>query len=161
MNSIRSKYRKKKRMRERVLSVLTLLVLLVQTVLTPVTQYASANSAGVRLSFDASSPALVGDILTATLTDSGEDSGVLTFSVPTGLSIKQIIEGQDNIDISNQNAQSLSFTWKEGSNHVVKVQVSADAAGNYKPQLTSQNGGTQSVEIQVTAQEPEGFEMQL
>ncbi|WP_187393444.1 Cna B-type domain-containing protein [Bacillus sp. E214] len=142
----------KKRTRKRAFSILTLLFLLVQTILTPVTQYVNADSTTVGISFDNPS-AQEGDMLTATLTDSGEDSGTLTFSIPTGLSIKEFTEGQDNIEISNKDAQSLSFTWKEESNQVVKVQVSADTAGDYMPQLTSQNGGTQSVAIQVTSPE--------
>ena len=144
----------KKRTRKRAFSILTLLFLVVQIVLTPVAQYVNAESVTLEISFD-NPTAQEGDILIATLTDSGGDSATLTFSVPTGLSIKEFTEGQDNIDISNKDAQSLSFTWKEESDQVVKVQVSADAAGDYMPQLTSQNEGTQSVAIQVTVQEPE------
>ncbi|TPF71572.1 DUF11 domain-containing protein, partial [Bacillus sp. D12] len=154
MRSTRSRYYMKKRTRKRVFSILTLLFLLVQTILTPVAQYVSADSTTVGLSFNDSS-VLEGDILTATLTDSGEDSGPLTFSVPSGLSIKEITEGQGNIDISNKGTQSLNFSWKEDSNQVVKVQVSADKADNYIPQLTSQNGGAQAAAIQVTTLEPE------
>ncbi|WP_462405441.1 SpaA isopeptide-forming pilin-related protein [Gracilibacillus sp. Marseille-QA3620] len=142
----------KKSWQKRAFSILTLVFLLVQTVLSPVAQYVSAENTNVALSFN-QTEALEGDTLTATLSDIGEDSGKLTFTVDGGLSIKGIADGQGNIDIAAQQDKTLSFTWKEGSNKTIKVNVAANEKGSSTATLTSENGGTSSVAIQVTAQE--------
>ena len=101
MKTSRTKTYKKKRWQKRAFSILTLVFLLVQTVLSPVAQYVSAENTNVALSFN-QTEALEGDTLTATLSDIGEDSGKLTFTVDGGLSIKGIADGQGNIDIAAQ-----------------------------------------------------------
>jgi hypothetical protein len=152
MNMSRTKTYKKKRQRKRVFSILTLIFLLVQTILTPIAQYVNAEGASVNLSFN-QTEAQEGDTLTATLTDTGEDSGMLTFTVNGGLSIEGIAGGQENVDIATQQDQTMSFTWKEGSSKTLKVNVAADEAGSGTAILTSENGGTSSAAVQITAQE--------
>ncbi|WP_269431776.1 MSCRAMM family protein, partial [Bacillus sp. FJAT-27916] len=152
MKTSRTKTYKKKSWQKRAFSILTLVFLLVQTVLSPVAQYVSAENTNVALSFN-QTEALEGDTLTATLSDIGEDSGKLTFTVDGGLSIKGIADGQGNIDIVAQQDKTLSFTWKEGSSKTLKVNVAANEKGSSTATLTSENGGTSSVAIQITAQE--------
>ena len=140
----------KKRQQKRAFSILTLIVLLVQTLLTPYAQYVSADGGSVSVKFN-HDEVQVGDALTATIIGTEEDAGLLKLAVNDCLSIKGIAEGHENVGNVDQQAQTLSFTWNEGSNKTLTVNLAANEAGSGTANITSENGGHSSATVQINA----------
>ncbi|MBD3108537.1 hypothetical protein IEO70_09165, partial [Bacillus sp. AGMB 02131] len=138
----------------KMMSIITLLCLMVQTFLSPISQYVNAQGTVLGLSLSAAS-VNESEVFVATLTDkSDESSGPYSFTVPEGLTISGVLEGQGNIEeISNDN-QTLQFNWAENGSKVVKVQVQAQKAGNYQPTFTSSDSSTTAT-VTVLAPETE------
>ncbi|PQD96793.1 hypothetical protein CYL18_02580, partial [Pradoshia eiseniae] len=140
----------KKRRQKRAFSMLALIVLLVQTLLTPFAQYVSADGGSVSVKFN-QDEVQVGDALTATITGTEEDAGLLKLAVNDCLSIKGIAEGHESVGNIDKQSQILSFTWNEGSSKTLTVNLAANKAGSGTANITSENGGHSSAMVQINA----------
>ena len=135
----------------KMMSIISLIFLLAHTILSPISQYVNAQGNGLGISLSTSSVNET-EVVVATLIDTGEDSnGPLSFTVPEGLTISDIVAGQENVEVISDGNQTLQFNWTENSNKVVQVQLQAQKAGDYTATFSSSDS-TVSASVTVVAQ---------